>query len=47
MDYQMGRKGYGIELNPESFLDGGKYCEAAEREKLTPSLFDFEKADAA
>ncbi len=28
---KMGRKGYGVELNPNYFRDGVYYCESAER----------------
>lgn len=38
---RLGRKGIGIELNHAYWLDGVKYCEAAERQAATPSLFDF------
>jgi DNA modification methylase len=35
-----GRYGYGIELNPEYFVDGAHYCKAAEYKMNVPSLFD-------
>lgn len=38
---KMGRKGYGIELNPDYFRDGVGYLEAAENEIEAPTLFDF------
>lgn len=38
---KLGRKGIGIELNRGYWMDGVKYCEAAERQAATPSLFDF------
>ena len=38
---KMGRKGYGIELNPDYFRDGVGYLEAAKDEVETPTLFDF------
>ena len=38
---KLGRKGYGVELSNEYFLDGAAYCEAAEREIAMPSLFDL------
>lgn len=38
---KLGRKGMGIELSPEYFLDGVKYLRAAEQEIEAPSLFDF------
>ena len=34
------RFGYGIELNPEYFVDGAHYCKAAEHKMNIPSLFD-------
>ena len=37
----LGRRGYGIELNPVSFKDGLYYCEQAEKKALTPTLFDW------
>lgn len=36
-----GRKGYGIELNPDYYRDGVGYCKAAEDEIEAPTLFDF------
>jgi len=38
---KLGRKGYGVELNYESFRDGIKYCKAMEQQKLSPTLFDI------
>jgi DNA modification methylase len=38
---KLGRKGYGVELNPGYFRDGVYYLEAAEREMSTPTLFDL------
>ena len=38
---KLGRRGVGIELSPEYFLDGVKYLRAAEQEIEAPSLFDF------
>lgn len=38
---QMGRKGYGCELNSDYFRDGVGYLQSAEDEILTPTLFDF------
>ncbi|MGH3470684.1 MAG: DNA methyltransferase, partial [Nocardioidaceae bacterium] len=35
-----GRRGLGVELNPGYFLDAVKYCEAVERERGMPTLFD-------
>jgi len=44
----LGRRGRAAELNPQYFLDGIKYLQAAERELSMPSLFDvFEDAPAA
>lgn len=40
-----GRRGRGVELNPGYFLDGVKYCEAEERKRSMPSLFDIEPAE--
>ena len=37
---KMGRKGYGIELNPDYYRDGVGYLEAAKDEVETPTLFD-------
>ncbi|MCD8386258.1 MAG: DNA methylase N-4 [Bacteroidales bacterium] len=37
---QKGRKGWGIELSPQYFLDGAAYCQAADTEIKVPSLFD-------
>lgn len=36
-----GRRGRGVELNTGYFLDGVKYCRAAESEMTAPSLFDL------
>lgn len=38
---KIGRKGYGIELNPDYFRDGVGYLQAIELERETPTLFDF------
>ncbi|MBF0235242.1 MAG: DNA methylase N-4 [Desulfamplus sp.] len=38
---KLGRKGRGVELNPESFKDSVKYLQAEERNKKMPSLFDY------
>lgn len=38
---KMNRKGYGIELSPEYFRDGVGYLKEVERDKETPTLFDF------
>ena len=42
MAIKLGRRGRAVELNPNYFVDGLNYCESAEREYLSPSLFDFE-----
>lgn len=36
-----GRKGLGVELNPQYFLDGAMHCAAAEDQIAIPSLFDL------
>jgi DNA modification methylase len=41
MAVKMGRKGYGIELNPDSFRDGLSYLKATEEGIEMISLFDF------
>ena len=38
---KMGRKGYGVELNPDYFRDGVGYLKATEDEITAPTLFDF------
>ena len=38
---EMGRCGYGVELNKEYFDAGLKYCQMAEQQKLVPTLFDY------
>lgn len=38
---KMGRRGYGCELNEDYFRDGVGYCQAAEDEIESPTLFDF------
>lgn len=38
---KMGRRGYGIELNPDYFRDGVGYLQAEEEEIETPTLFDY------
>jgi DNA modification methylase len=43
---KMGRKGYGIELNADSFRDGLGYLKMAEVEASAPTLFDFLPAAA-
>ena len=42
-----GRYGVGFELNPQYFLDGAAYCEAAKQKVSMPTLFDLiEEAEA-
>ena len=38
---KMGRKGKGVELNPDYFRDGVGYCETADAEQSAPTLFDL------
>lgn len=38
---KMDRKGYGIELSTDYFRDGVGYLQEVERDKETPTLFDF------
>lgn len=40
MAVKLGRCGHGIELNPDYWRNGVKYCEDAETQRSTPSLFD-------
>jgi DNA modification methylase len=46
MAVKMGRKGWGCELNADSFRDGLGYLQAAEADIDTPTLFDFFEMDA-
>lgn len=46
MAIKMGRKGYGIELNPGSWKDGISYLKAAELDYSHPTLFDMEDVTA-
>jgi DNA modification methylase len=41
----LGRRGYGVELSPDYFLDGAAYCEMAEKESAAPTLFDLAGQD--
>lgn len=41
-----GRRGRAVELNPQYFLDGVKYCQAEERRATMPSLFDLDEVPA-
>lgn len=43
---KMGRKGIGIELNPEYWRMGVSFCERAEQKLLAPTLFDLELTEA-
>lgn len=38
---RLGRRGIGVELNHNYFLDGAAYCKAAEMKALSPTLFDL------
>jgi DNA modification methylase len=38
---KMGRRGYGIEINDTYFYFGTKYCNNAEQERMTPTLFAY------
>lgn len=38
---KMNRRGYGVELNANYWGHGVRYMQEVEREKLTPTLFDF------
>ena len=46
MAVKMGRRGYGIELNPAYYLDAAAYCAAAARRQGMPGLFDALEAEA-
>ena len=41
MAIKMGRYGYGVELSETYFKQGVEYCNAAETDVESPSLFDF------
>ena len=41
MAVRMGRRGAGVELNPDYFRDGVGYCERADAEQNAPTLFDL------
>lgn len=41
MAVKMGRRGLGVELSVEYFADGLQYMDAAEQEKMMPTLFDI------
>jgi hypothetical protein len=38
---KLGRKGYGVELSPDYFIDAVAYCELAEQKAKSPTLFDL------
>jgi hypothetical protein len=42
---KMGRKGWGIELNPDYWKFGVAFCERAERQMTAPTLFDLTELD--
>ena len=42
---KMGRKGIGIELNPEYWRMGVSFCERAEQKMMAPTLFDLELSE--
>jgi DNA methylase len=46
MAVKMGRRGIGVELNPQYFADAAGYCVAAEREVSAPTLFDLLDGEA-
>ena len=43
----LGRKGYGVELNPAYFAESIAYCKAAEEKIETPTLFDMLETESA
>lgn len=44
---ELGRKGRASELNGDYFRDGLRYLRSAEAKAATPTLFDFDKSEAA
>ena len=46
MAVKMGRRGYGIELNHESWKDGCRYLKDIEVEVMAPTLFELEAVEA-
>lgn len=46
MALKLGRRGYGIELNPKYYLDAAAYCASAARGQSMPGLFDALEAAA-
>jgi DNA modification methylase len=43
---RLGRRGIGIELNRNYYLDGAAYCQAAEMKALSPTLFDLAELES-
>ena len=43
---KLGRRGIGVELNPRYFADSVSYCQAAENEHESPTLFDLLEVSA-
>jgi DNA modification methylase len=44
---KLGRKGRGVELNPDYFADGVRYLKIQEQDLTAPTLFDLEKEEVA
>src|SRR5581483_2027704 len=44
---KLGRRGFGIELNSQYFRDGVHYCQAAEMQVSSPTLFDVLESEQA
>lgn len=44
---KLGRRGHGVELNPEYFRDGVSYVRTAEAEASMPTLFDLVEKESA
>lgn len=44
---RLGRRGIGVELNPNSWRDGAAYCREVEAGRAVPSLFDLLEVEAA
>ena len=43
MKLKRGRRGYGVELNPEYWRDGLSYIRAAELDYKAPTIFEMEQ----
>lgn len=43
---KLGRRGYGVELNPASYRDAVHYCSEAASERAVPGLFDILEMEA-